>query len=161
MLDERLFHTTDISMADIGNVAAVEQCCFKTPWSATACAAEIALAEGGGLAVTCHNDGMIAGYILYRVMVDEMHIMKIATLPRWRKRQIASELMRKTIDLAREKRLKRICLEVRASNLPAINLYCKFGFTLSGRRPGYYENREDAVIMNKNITEEPLTWLQQ
>ena len=161
MLNDRYFHTTDISPANIDDVAAIEQCCFQTPWSPAACAAEIALAEGGGFAVTCDKGETIAGYILYRVMVDEMHIMKIATLPRWRRRQVATVLLKKTLTLAREKRLRRICLEVRASNLPAINLYRKFDFTLSGRRPGYYDNREDAVLMNKNITEEPLTWQQQ
>jgi ribosomal-protein-alanine N-acetyltransferase len=161
VLDEKRFHTTDISMANIDGVAAIEQCCFQSPWSAAACAAEITMAAGGGFAVTCGSDGTIAGYIFYRVMVDEMHIMKIATLPRWRKQQIATALLQKAINLAREKGLWRICLEVRASNLPAVSLYQKFGFTLSGRRPGYYENREDAVLMNKNITEEPLTWQHQ
>jgi len=124
------------------------------------CAAELAVSGGGGYAVTRDDNGSIAGYIFYRVIVDEMHIMKIATAPCCRKRHVASTLLRKTIALARTKGLRRICLEVRESNMAAIRLYQKFGFTTSGRRPGYYDNREDAVLMNKNIEESP-TWQQQ
>lgn len=148
-------------MANITGIAAVEQRCFETPWSLSACAAELSIADGGGYVVTCGDNGAIVGYIFYRVIIDEMHIMKIATVPSWRNRRIASTLLEKTIALARGKGLRRICLEVRASNVAAINLYDKFAFEQSGTRPGYYNNREDAVLMTKNIEEEILTWQRQ
>lgn len=159
MAKARLFHTTAISAANITGIMAVEQNCFKIPWNLAAGAAELAITGGGGYAVTCGNDESIAGYIFYRVIIDEMHILKVATAPPWRKQRIASELLQKTIDLAREKGLRRICLEVRASNTAAINLYQKFEFASSGRRPGYYDNREDAILMSKEIAECP-SWRQ-
>jgi ribosomal-protein-alanine N-acetyltransferase len=45
-------------------------------------------------------------------------------------------------------------LEVRASNLPAINLYRKAGFADIGLRREYYpaENgREDAILMGRGL----------
>ena len=43
-----------------------------------------------------------------------------------------------------------ITLEVRASNIPAQNLYKKFNFKEEGIRKGYYsDNGEDAIIMWK------------
>jgi ribosomal-protein-alanine N-acetyltransferase len=45
-------------------------------------------------------------------------------------------------------------LEVRASNLRAIDLYTRFGFTVDGRRKDYYliENgREDAVLLSYQV----------
>ncbi len=43
-------------------------------------------------------------------------------------------------------------LEVRESNIPAINLYKKFGFLEHGKRPRYYQAPiEDAIIMWKRI----------
>ena len=41
-----------------------------------------------------------------------------------------------------------VTLEVRKSNLVAINLYQKLGFEIVGTRKNYYfDNREDALIM--------------
>ncbi len=157
MPDDLRPRTAEISRANISTVACLEQRCFQTPWSPAACAAEITHGNGGGFVATCDNGETITGYIFYRMILDEMHIMKIATAPRWRKHHIATELLQKTITLAREKGLRRLCLEVRASNLPAINLYRKFEFTLSGKRPRYYDNHEDAVLMTKNILEDFLS----
>lgn len=157
MPDAHSLHTTDISKGNISRIAVLEQCCFQTPWSPSACAAELTFNQGGGFAVTHDDDKTVAGYVFYRVMIDEMHILKIATAPHWRKRHIASTLLQKTVNLARAKKLRRICLETRASNLPAINLYRKFDFEFSGRRPRYYNNQEDAVLMTKNIWEDFLS----
>ena len=38
-------------------------------------------------------------------------------------------------------------LEVRESNISAIALYLKMGFTEVGKRKRYYENNEDALMM--------------
>ena len=41
-------------------------------------------------------------------------------------------------------------LEVRKTNIPAIELYNKLGFKSEGVRPGFYENpKDDALIMWK------------
>ena len=51
---------------------------------------------------------------------------------------------------ADEKDLAFVTLEVRASNLAAINLYEKLGFVQVGKRPNYYRNpKEDALILRK------------
>ena len=48
-------------------------------------------------------------------------------------------------------------LEVRAGNAPAIALYRAFGFETVGRRPRYYQDpEEDACLMTKTLSEEPL-----
>jgi ribosomal-protein-alanine N-acetyltransferase len=40
-------------------------------------------------------------------------------------------------------------LEVRESNFSAQEMYRKFGYEASGRRPRYYkDNNEDAILMN-------------
>jgi ribosomal-protein-alanine N-acetyltransferase len=46
--------------------------------------------------------------------------------------------------------VKRVDLEVRASNEAALGLYCALGFYETGRRPQYYVTpggREDAILM--------------
>ena len=44
-----------------------------------------------------------------------------------------------------------VLLEVRSSNTAAIRLYEEYGFVKTGIRKGYYDNKEDALIMCKNI----------
>lgn len=48
--------------------------------------------------------------------------------------------------------IKGIMLEVRASNLPALSLYRRLGFAVTGRRPRYYEDPvDDAVLMRLQL----------
>ena len=42
-------------------------------------------------------------------------------------------------------------LEVNENNLPAINLYLKYGFKNVGFRKKYYKNRDSAIIMTKDL----------
>ena len=57
--------------------------------------------------------------------------------------------------LAQEKQLSFLTLEVRASNLPAVSLYEKHGYTRVGVRPAYYRDpREDAILMTKYLKQE-------
>ena len=44
----------------------------------------------------------------------------------------------------------KICLEVDASNSPALNLYNKLGFVAVGKRKKYYGSR-DAILMDMDI----------
>ena len=45
-----------------------------------------------------------------------------------------------------------VSLEVRESNTPAIALYSKFGYTVAGKRKGFYRApSEDALVMVKNF----------
>jgi ribosomal-protein-alanine N-acetyltransferase len=52
------------------------------------------------------------------------------------------------IDVARERGVETVYLEVRESNEPALELYRRFGFSQIGLRRGYYDRpREDARIL--------------
>ena len=47
-----------------------------------------------------------------------------------------------------ENNIKSINLEVNEINFPAINLYKNFGFKIVGKRPKYYDNKYDAILMD-------------
>ena len=56
--------------------------------------------------------------------------------------------MRKMLALAAERGVDTIFLDVRESNVPARNMYKKYGFYDLNIRKGYYDApKEDAVIM--------------
>jgi ribosomal-protein-alanine N-acetyltransferase len=47
--------------------------------------------------------------------------------------------------------IEKIFLEVRESNFPAINLYKSQGFTQNSIRKKYYQDGENALVMNKEF----------
>jgi ribosomal-protein-alanine N-acetyltransferase len=91
----------------------------------------------------------IIGFSGIWLMADEAHITNIAVAVEYRRRGIGELLLIATVDMARELKAVTMTLEVRISNIPAQNLYGKYGFIKTGVRRGYYlDNKEDAVIMS-------------
>ncbi|KYK38174.1 MAG: ribosomal protein S18-alanine N-acetyltransferase [Theionarchaea archaeon] len=95
--------------------------------------------------------GTILGYIAGITSWREGHIVSLAVLPTWRGKGIASQLVEELYNIFRERGKKRVKLEVRVSNTPAIELYEKLGFEKQKIVKNYYENGEDAVMMKKRL----------
>lgn len=90
----------------------------------------------------------IVGFVGMWFMVDEAHIVTIAVEEQERRRGIGEMLLIAAIELAQRRNQEVVTLECRASNLPAQNLYEKYGFRRVGVRKRYYtDNDEDALIM--------------
>ncbi|MDD5712881.1 MAG: ribosomal protein S18-alanine N-acetyltransferase [Smithellaceae bacterium] len=91
---------------------------------------------------------IIAGYLNYWVIVDEVHIQNLAVRKDMRRQGIASCLMSEMLVRTREEGVRRTTLEVRPSNNAALALYEKMGFKKAGVRRGYYaDTKEDALIL--------------
>ena len=81
-------------------------------------------------------------------IIDEAHITTIAVQPDYRRKHIGEALIIKILENCYENKIKYLTLEVRESNIPAIELYKKYGFSSLGTRKGYYQdNNESALIM--------------
>ncbi len=89
------------------------------------------------------------------LMVDEAHIATVASHPQWRGCGLGQWLMLGLLDAAVQRGALRATLEVRVSNLPARALYEKLGFQITGRRPHYYRDGEDGLIMTTPCLTEP------
>lgn len=88
---------------------------------------------------------VIASYIIVFDNSEELEIMKIGTLPEYRRDGFGTILLKEI-----EKLKKKILLEVRESNQGAREFYKKFGFIEIGKRKNYYsDTRESAIIMQK------------
>jgi len=87
--------------------------------------------------------------IVVWLILDEVHIATLAVNPTFRQHHIGQRLLAHTLIKAVDLGAKKAFLEVRKGNLPARELYRKFGFIEVGVRRWYYQdNREDAVLMN-------------
>lgn len=133
---------------DIGQIAKIEKECFSTPWSEDSLREE--LDNENAFFLTAKIFGEVCGYIGTSIILDECYIANVAVKKEHRRKGIASLLISKAIETAKEKDCSFISLEVRKSNAPAIALYEKFGFSVCGERKNFYTDPdENALIMTK------------
>ncbi len=87
------------------------------------------------------------------VVFDEGHITNIAVHPDYRRNNFGDVVIENLITIAKDINIVSMTLEVRASNIAAINLYKKHHFSVEGIRKNYYQHpKEDGYIMwNHNI----------
>jgi len=104
-------------------------------WSASEI--EALLARPGTELITSMN-----GFLIAQVIVPEAEILTLAVAPEARRRGIAQAMVR---ELTWHPGVRRVFLEVAADNTPARALYASLGFTVTGRRRGYYARPAGAV----------------
>lgn len=148
-----------MAVADLDEVCEIERQSHLAPWS-----------HGN------FNDSLVAGYWAYSLRkladldderdelmaycvlmpgVDELNLLNITVSPQYRRQGLAQKILLIMEDLARERDLSKIFLEVRVSNVPAISLYQELGYSEVGFRKEYYPvhegHREDAKVMMKEL----------
>lgn len=103
------------------------------------------------------DPNVLWAYCILFPAVDELHLLNITVTPKLRKLGLGSRLMSAIEGVAVQQNIPRIILEVRPSNLDALNLYQKLGYEQIGIRKGYYPTdqasgtREDALVLAKSI----------
>ena len=97
------------------------------------------------------NEGQVVGYAGLWEPCDEGHVTNIVTKLDKRGNKIATKMLEELINMAREKHLRCVTLEVNVHNDIAISLYQKYNFVEVGRRPKYYNNIDDAIIMTLEL----------
>lgn len=133
---------------DLDQVMGIEEKSFSDPWRKSFFSQDID--NESALPLVARADEKVVGYICLWKILDEIQISNIAVSPQLRRRGIGEKMLKRVLKMAEEKDTKRITLDVRVSNLPAINLYKKFGFREAGRRKNYYRvPQEDASILEK------------
>lgn len=96
--------------------------------------------------------GEIIGFTILRLIVDEVHILKFAVDPECQGKGYGRYLLRGSFSELYDQGARRVSLEVRASNKPAVSLYLSEGFYECGIRQEYYtDNKEDALLLNLSL----------
>jgi ribosomal-protein-alanine N-acetyltransferase len=91
------------------------------------------------------------GMILTRVSADEAEVLTLAVAPEVRRQGVAGALLAGAMAAAREQAAMTMVLEVAVGNAAARALYERAGFVEAGRRPRYYANGGDALIMRVSL----------
>ena len=95
-------------------------------------------------------DNECIGYLDYSLIYDRMEIDNFFVNPLYRNKGIGSMLMEYLIGIAKSNDVLNITLEVRVSNIVAINLYKKYGFSEVAMRKYYYGD-EDGILMEMKV----------
>ena len=90
----------------------------------------------------------LAGFVAFRRLVDEAELENLAVLPQYHRQGIARRLVVAGHEKLRREGEKRVFLEVRSSNVPALSLYASIGYKQTQVRKGYYRDPdEDARVL--------------
>ena len=141
----------DATADDLAAVVDLEQMTFDQPWSRRDFEIELRLERSRlKLLRFCAGKAPI-GFISYWIVEEEIQLMKVATDPRHRRLGLARTLIEAMIADGRQQGASRVTLEVRPSNRAARQLYHTLGFAEVGRRPGYYRDGEDALLLDLDL----------
>ena len=147
----RMTRPGDISVSpmtatDLEDVLQVEAVSYPRPWTRAHFLDEVGSPYAFPL-VARDSAGALCGYVCPTLLYDEAEIRNVAVAPACRGRGVGAILVNAVIDRCRDRNAASVWLEVRVSNMPARSLYRRAGFREAGRRPAYYENGEDALLM--------------
>jgi [ribosomal protein S18]-alanine N-acetyltransferase len=153
---------TRMSEHDLLEVVEIEEMCGLSPWGWDSYHNEFSSGRDVVMLVAKNDGGSaasegkrITGFIVSRIVADELHVNNVAIRPQNQRRGLATALLRSALDLGASQGAKVAFLEVRASNGAAQALYRRCGFRNAGRRRDYYRDPiEDALIMSVSLTSE-------
>ncbi|MGN1098465.1 MAG: ribosomal protein S18-alanine N-acetyltransferase [Clostridia bacterium] len=127
---------------DIKRVYEIEKMSFDNPWPQNEF---LPYLDGGHEKfIVSDNDG-VDGFIIYSLIAGEAEVFDLAVAAESRGRGIGKALMEEMLSQA-----DAAFLEVRKDNAPAIGLYERCGFKVTGERKKYYSDGEDALLMTWN-----------
>lgn len=142
----------DMTIEDLPQVMEIENLCFLHPYKEKDLIYEINENPVSNVWVIEYSNKslglkQIVGFVDYWVTFDSGTICQIAVHPDIQRSGIGTIMMEEVKKDAYAKRVKTLTLEVRESNVKAINFYKKHGFVISHKKEGYYSNGEDAIYM--------------
>lgn len=102
--------------------------------------------------VLCAQDAVdLVGFVAVRLSAGVCEIVNVAVSPVYCRHGIGQALLSQAISWVRAHGGERVTLEVGVTNLPAVHLYKKVGFTQVGTRRKFYNGNEDALILGLTL----------
>lgn len=133
-------------------VLAIEQTAYAHPWTRGNFLDSLRSGYQTQLLVA---DGELLGYVVAMKGVDEVHLLNITVAPAWQGQGWGRVLLDALAIWSRGQGAQWLWLEVRVSNLRALQIYERHGYRRVGTRKGYYPDghgrREDAIVMSLRL----------
>ena len=136
-------------LSDIKYIMALEQGSIVHPWPSKDI--EQLIVDWNKKCLVADLHGEVVGYVGAEIVLDECNIGNLVVAKDYRGRGFATVLMEILFTDLRNRKVKKLFLEVEHDNAPAIGLYEKLGFTRYGQRRDYYGQGKDAVLMTLEL----------
>lgn len=139
-----------MTIDDLESVCVIEIEAFSHPWTKDDFLSELKTNPYANYYVL-EMSGQIIAYVGFWITFENAQITTIAVASNYRGQKYSKELMTYVDEVCHIKNIDQISLEVRISNIKAINLYESYGFKKCGMRKDYYQDKhEDAYLMVKD-----------
>ena len=112
-------------------------------------ASELSEKNNGVSFYVIENDDVVIGYIGRYYFFQEAEVLNFVVDESYQHQGYGQKLFDKMVEDMKD--VKKITLEVRASNINGISFYTKTGFKQVGVRNRYYKNGEDALLLLKEF----------
>ena len=112
-------------------------------------ASELSEKNNGVSFYVIENDDVVIGYIGRYYFFQEAEVLNFVVDESYQRQGYGQKLFDKMVEDMKD--VKKITLEVRASNIKGINFYTKNDFKQVGVRKKYYKNGEDALLLLKEF----------
>jgi len=116
---------------DLDALAEIDAACFPPTWRYPRSMLAASLQPAARL-VAAEVDRRLVGYQLSVQEGNEAQIIRLAVIPEYRRRGIASQLVADALATFRRGRVRRVALNTQSDNVAAQRLYERFGFQRTG-----------------------------
>lgn len=111
------------------------------------------VARGEMAGWVAEDAGQVVGFLIARQVANDIEILNLAVQPDARRRRLGTALLTSAIEWGGAFHAESALLEVRASNVAALEFYEQHGFQATGRRPHYYTAPvDDALVLTAKIS---------
>lgn len=138
-----------IEFRDIKKVVELEEKYLLESLGEKLLASELSEKNNGVSFYVIENDDVVIGYIGRYYFFQEAEVLNFVVDESYQRQGYGQKLFDKMVEDMKD--VKKITLEVRASNIKGINFYTKNGFKQVGVRKKYYKNGEDALLLLKEF----------
>lgn len=134
-----------LTEADLPKVMELERLASAWPWTESGFLGEFR--KSFTVCFGFKAGSLLVAHCFFWLLEPEIHLLNLAVRPEYRRLGLARGLLTAMLECGRGAGVEAVFLEVRASNQPALNLYESLGFEAASRRPDYYGDGEDALLM--------------
>lgn len=143
-------HIENMTFEDLEKIENILQSEFDDFWNNNILKEELSKKECKYI-VAKLDDGTVVGFAGILINYDFVEIMNIVVRKKYRGQGFGHKLLEELINISKQNNFNCLNLEVNEKNISAIKLYEKVGFERIGVRKKYYNNIDDAILMEKNI----------
>lgn len=146
-----------MQLTDINAIYAIELNSHRAPWGRDILS-DCVLIGYDCQVLEClidNDDKKIVGYIISRFSFNLCHILNLCICFSEKGQGYGTVLLNTFLDSLDRSVIDTAILEVRPSNIAALNLYKKFGFSEAGIKKSFYKDAtsdEDAILLKKILS---------